>query len=954
MKHLRTLVTLLLVLTMVVSSIGVFAEESSVAESVDTNAKFSDIEAGSKTEAAVTKLVAHNIISGYPDGTFKPDGQITRAEFAAVITRFEGIAQNLGADAVTGFADLDNDTQNAWARPYVKAAVDAGIINGFDDGTFRAGEPVTYEQAIKMIICAIDYEIVANSELAKLQATNVANITWSSGYIAAANKNNITVGAMTANVTGPATRGTVAILTSNALDAPSLTVKDDGSVEKVDPEDEEKKLTELDGIVTGTYYTGLDEQNPDVSNVQLRIRANREEEAYDLADNVLKTVDFEDIIGKRVVAYYDNYERVITSLSVASNNDVTLIEEAMVDRPINGSLIRYETKNGRTESVSLSDYTILWNGKYVESLPNMESNFRNGTIELVEAPGSKVAKITSYDVFVVNSYDKTNSKIYFKYGKTYNGNNFYQFPAKTSDKPEIFVNGQKKEFSALSLSAYNVINYMESPAGAEGQAIRKMYVTTAAKSGKVTAKLGEEREVELNEQTLYLTNDYADYTPQAGDEEKAPFENGESYSYYLDYTGQIAAIKYSAASAGSYKYGYIVTVGEDDSQYIVRLITETGADMKYPLKSNVKVDGEKTPDDAVFDALEISATTANAAYNNVFTGTSLTYAQPVRYMLSGNSIEAIDTVLTNAGGSADNFTYDVKLSDGQTNATRTTLKNNGTSYSVNSSTIVLYVPDDRRATDDYSKMSPSTAFSIATNRHIEIFNVDTSTASKTAKFVLVFGSDPTLNFVGASPYMLVTGKGYSNGKDVLKGFVSAGTTESEVPVSEDKFKTGLSSNSVTYDDVDEGDVVRYLKDSSGNIIAIEMVYDADNHSSGSNKGGIDSTTANGRKYSDRTGSSYFHVTYGDVVSMVNEEDIKTITVSYVLASDNVSDHDYLSSAYTFNAKNSKVYEISNGEVTLLETFDTIHDMDTQTPSRVVVISNDIDSDASSRVIYLLN
>ena len=207
MIKLRKLIGAFIALSISLTSFSVFAE-----------AKFSDVEAGSVTEASVVTLSDKGIISGYPDGTFKPDGAITRAEFAAVITRFKGIADSASADAVTGFADLDADAGSAWARPYVKAAVDAGIINGFNDGTFRAGESVTYEQAIKMLICALGMQGLAEQEYTNLEMSGEA-VTWSSGYISVATENDITHNAVAKDVTSPATRGVVAILTANALTA---------------------------------------------------------------------------------------------------------------------------------------------------------------------------------------------------------------------------------------------------------------------------------------------------------------------------------------------------------------------------------------------------------------------------------------------------------------------------------------------------------------------------------------------------------------------------------------------------------------------------------------------------------------------------------------------------------------------------------------------------------------
>ena len=132
----KKVIALMLAFILVISALSVLAAE----------VKFSDTDS-----EAVSALAEKGIITGYPDGTFRPDGNITRAEFATVIVRAKGLPINLTEDGVTGFEDLDKDDNSIWARPYVKAAVDEGIINGFEDGTFRATENITNEHATLMV-----------------------------------------------------------------------------------------------------------------------------------------------------------------------------------------------------------------------------------------------------------------------------------------------------------------------------------------------------------------------------------------------------------------------------------------------------------------------------------------------------------------------------------------------------------------------------------------------------------------------------------------------------------------------------------------------------------------------------------------------------------------------------------------------------------------------------------
>ena len=588
MKSLKKIITVVLALAMILTSVGipVFAEN------------FSDI-SDSKVATAVDKLVAYGIITGYDDNgdgiaeSFKPGNQITRAEFAAIVTRMKGVADNLPKDSVTGFWDLDGDDSRAWARPYVKAAVDLKIINGFEDGTFRAGEPVTYEQAVKMLVCAVGYDVVAQSEYNKAIVSN-PNATWSAGYITAANKHLITKGVITAKITEPASRGVVAVLTSNSLEVPALVPDENGNLTKPEEGKEEEEIgnkVTVSGIITQTYYTGLSTQNTGLGEREITIRdEDGESETYTLNSEYFAKISLDDYIGRKVDAYYDRYEGEITSMTIRSTGASTFINEGATEEVTSNS-IKYRV-NGKIQTESLLGYTYIVNGKYVPSY-DFANEFKNGKIELFSTYGTKVAKIDSYDVMVVNNFDKANEKIYLKYGQTP-----YPFPVGTTSKPQILVKNAsastytETSFSNLFLSAYDVINYQESPAGSDGPIMKRMYVTKGSKSGTVTVSL-EDREVEIDGKVCYLTKQYRNYTSPTGGEEKAPFERKESYTYYLDYTGQIAAAKYSSTeSTANVKYGYLVTADEESGE--VGIVDANGKYDAYKFKSSIRLDGDKT------------------------------------------------------------------------------------------------------------------------------------------------------------------------------------------------------------------------------------------------------------------------------------------------------------------------------------------------------------------------
>lgn len=94
----------------------------------------------------IIKLVGTQAVSGYPDGTFKPDNTITRAEFATILVK----AFNLTPKAGKIFAD----TEAHWARDYIATANAYGIINGYSERIFAPNDRITREQMAVMAVKA--------------------------------------------------------------------------------------------------------------------------------------------------------------------------------------------------------------------------------------------------------------------------------------------------------------------------------------------------------------------------------------------------------------------------------------------------------------------------------------------------------------------------------------------------------------------------------------------------------------------------------------------------------------------------------------------------------------------------------------------------------------------------------------------------------------------------------
>ena len=125
---------------------AVLALDKAKTEQPQTNeADFADIK-GHWYEANVRELVKLGAINGYPDNTFKPDANITRAEFVTVIVK----AFQLGEQAGKTFAD----TETHWAKSAIATAAAAGIVAGYSDNSFGPDDFITREQMAAIVVRA--------------------------------------------------------------------------------------------------------------------------------------------------------------------------------------------------------------------------------------------------------------------------------------------------------------------------------------------------------------------------------------------------------------------------------------------------------------------------------------------------------------------------------------------------------------------------------------------------------------------------------------------------------------------------------------------------------------------------------------------------------------------------------------------------------------------------------
>lgn len=203
MKNFKRVISAVIALAISVSS---FAAVSA--------AKFTDVADTASYAEAVEVLSALGIVNGYEDGSFKPDGEITRAEAATMIVGALNMTEDAKASAGTSkFADVNTDA--SWAAGYVNVGVAQGFIAGMNDTTFAPKDNVTYAQ-----MCVMLTKITGYGDYA---AANSTASDWSAGYTAMAASVGINKGVQVSKDT-KLTRAQVAQMLYNALLTPQLGV----------------------------------------------------------------------------------------------------------------------------------------------------------------------------------------------------------------------------------------------------------------------------------------------------------------------------------------------------------------------------------------------------------------------------------------------------------------------------------------------------------------------------------------------------------------------------------------------------------------------------------------------------------------------------------------------------------------------------------------------------------
>ena len=328
----------------------------------------------------VDTLTALGVVAGFEDGSFQPNGTVTRAQMAKMIYVLRTGKSDASAynDDKTSFTDINGH----WARGYIKYCQSLCIIAGKSNTKFDPNGNVTAQEAAKMLLVTLGY----NANKAGLVGSN-----WAAKTNALADENGLLEDVNT-SFTGPCPRQYAAQLIYNAIDTPTVVWRDDAYTNTNYNDDDNKTIGEKymglknpKGILTSVKF----DDNDKTYTTKITTKFATDDDKAEVM-SFDATVDYSALMGQQVKALYKEGK---------NGDDDTLYGIYATDKN--------KTVTALVDDIDKYDGGFKVNGK--------EYDFAK-TVNYVAPNGTALAKVSKYtdlkDYHTVTFVDNNNDKKY--------------------------------------------------------------------------------------------------------------------------------------------------------------------------------------------------------------------------------------------------------------------------------------------------------------------------------------------------------------------------------------------------------------------------------------------------------------------------------------------------------------------------------------------------------------
>ena len=571
------------------------------------------------------------IISGYEDGSIKPDSNVTRAEMNSIVLRM------LAVNSYSAYQNVFTDVASShWAADQIQTGYDASVISGMGDGTFQPDSEVLYAQVIVMLVNAMGY------------STDAAYYGgYPDGYIKVAGDNSLN---LLKNAPGASDvacdRGTVIKMVYNALlgDYKQIIAYKDGQpeygVKTEHPSLAYAKFDVIDttGILYGTSKTSIG--NDDLQDGEIEILP-KDEDKSQIFNTTLK--DLEDYIGQEITYYYrENAGRVAEVVAVAeTTKSETYVIDDMDDID---SITGFDDGagsikiTGQGKAKDCAGATIVYNGKVISNadLKTLDEEGISlddllkpelGTIKLVKSNKNdnyNVVFVDAYETVIVSSTgtDRLTGKVSAGTEDNIGATAAYSLNLDDTIDRTVTVKKEGEEIKLKNLKKNDVASIRAS--------LDNSVVDIIVTGEKITGQASSiSKKLDDTHATVNGTR-YEVANIAVGD-----LKTGSQSVFYLDAFGRIAYIESDSSGLlqTGEKYGWIMNAyyAENGSDYVVQMMTtdgkvaelQTGSKLDYWAPDATKatsLSGEDNITDTIHDLVAdngfLASTATYEGYND--------------------------------------------------------------------------------------------------------------------------------------------------------------------------------------------------------------------------------------------------------------------------------------------------------------------------------------------------
>ncbi|MDY3030678.1 MAG: S-layer homology domain-containing protein [Clostridia bacterium] len=503
------------------------------------------------------------------DDTYTADKEITRSELVKNIIKLSFYSPITEETAVSGFSDVDASDADSG---YIQAAVAAGLIHGYDDGTFRPDEPVTYSQATKMMVSLLGYGVIAD-----------LSGGYPYGYTSIAEKLDIFKHTDNRTLDGYVTSDNMMIMLLNMAEA-DLADTDEYAKGKVPAYGKKGKnlLSEkffvysARGIVNANEYTSLLSEDGGTDKGFIKV-----DDVIYAASNT----NASDYLGMRVKMYYYYPDTdVVPELKHIrpdeKDNKVKEIMTKDIDYVENSSkLIWYENGNQKkTASLSPIFYFIKNGRMAVFNKDKLKAEV--GTVRLIDNDGDNkydVVSLMDYTSYVVSEVSTVTGIVNTKQNAVIKLN---------EDNAITVIKKNGMNASVSDIRKGMVISYAETESGTTP--VRTLILSDDNVTGTIE---------KCSADSITVDGVTYDALPNVLEHIKI----GNTATVYLDVFGNAV---YSDCEH-DFVYGYLNTFYEDEGGDGIfgKIFTENGRWVNLPLAKNVKYNGKTDKKAAVYASI---------------------------------------------------------------------------------------------------------------------------------------------------------------------------------------------------------------------------------------------------------------------------------------------------------------------------------------------------------------